>query len=266
MWKEMLKLYKEEQTPVSEKKLILRGAVAMLAIIFCLAAMSLTAYAYFTHGITSSSNHIKTAVFDIEVAIVDQGDAPVAVTSVGNKSYTARLSAGEYRITVGHSSNSTANTGFATMAVDDPSNLYYTQQLTRSEYNGTISFTLKTNTEVTLLFSARWGTSVYHGTQDVIGDFYITNDEPVEWMVEGIADTEEQPSLEPETTEPEATEPGATEPEATEPEVTEPEATEPEVTEPEVTEPEVTEPETTEPEATEPEPTEPETTEDQIDG
>lgn len=222
---------KEGQTQASEQKWILRSALAMAAILFCLAVMSLTAYAYFNHGITSSSNHIKTAVFDIEVAIVDQGDAPVAVTSVGNKSYTARLSAGIYQITVGHSSNSTANTGFATMAVDDPSNLFYTQQLSRSEYNGTISFTLKTNREVTLLFSARWGTSVYHGTQDVIGDCYITNNEPLEWMVEGMADTEEQPSLEPEATEPEATEPEAAEPEATEPETTEPEATEPEATE-----------------------------------
>ena len=54
MWKEMWKLYREEQTPVSEKKLVLRGAVAMLAIIFCLAAMSLTAYAYFTREGLSS--------------------------------------------------------------------------------------------------------------------------------------------------------------------------------------------------------------------
>ena len=247
MWKRC----KESQTQASEQKWLLRSALAMAAILFCLAIMSLTVYAYFNHGITSSSNHIKTAVFDIEVAIIDQGDAPVAVTSVGNKSYTARLSAGTYQITVGHSSNSTANTGFAAMEVDDPSNLYYTQQLTRSENTQKMTFAFTTNAEVTLLFSAYWGTSIYHGTQDTAGDFYITNHEPVEWIVEGASNIEEQTPVEPETTEPAATEPEATEPEATVAEVTELEATEPEATEPEATVAEVTEPEATEPAPTE---------------
>ena len=247
----------EGQNKVSEKNLLTRGLVALTVVILCLAAMTLTAFAYYSLDIVSGSNKIKAAVFDVNVTIQgDQGE--VTVTSGPNKTYKAVLPAGTYSIEVAHSTQSTANTGFVTMEVAD--GMYYTRQLTKSDHTDSLTFTIETNAEMAVKFSACWGTSIYHNTQ---ADIYITENKKI--TVAGISDEEVQEpdvseTTEPEETEPEVTEPTPTEPEVTQPEATEPAPTEPEVTEPEATEPAPTEPEVTQPEATEPTPTEPEAT------
>ena len=254
----------EGQNKVSEKNLLTRGLVALTVVILCLAAMTLTAFAYYSLDIVSGSNKIKAAVFDVNVTIQgDQGE--VTVTPGPNKTYKAVLPAGTYSIEVAHSTQSTANTGFVTMEVAD--GMYYTRQLTKSDHTNSLTFTFETNAEMAVKFSACWGTSIYHNTQ---ADIYITeNNNAVKITVAGISDEEVQEpdvseTTEPEETESEVTEPTPTESEVTQPEATEPTPTEPEVTEPEATEPAPTEPEVTEPEATEPAPTEPDVTEPAI--
>ena len=248
----------EGQEKVSEKNLLTRGLVTLTVVILCLAAMTLTAFAYYSLDIVSGSNKIKAAVFDVNVTIQgNQGE--VTVTPGPNKTYKAVLPAGTYSIEVAHSIQSTANTGFVTMEVAD--GMYYTRQLTKSDHTDSLTFTIETNAEMAVKFSACWGTSIYHNTQ---ADIYITENKKI--TVAGISDEEVQEpdvseTTEPEETEPEVTEPTPTEPEVTQPEATEPAPTEPEVTEPEATEPAPTEPEATQPEATEPAPTEPEVTE-----
>lgn len=246
----------EGQEKVSEKNLLTRGLVTLTVVILCLAAMTLTAFAYYSLDIVSGSNKIKAAVFDVNVTIQgDQGE--VTVTPGPNKTYKAVLPAGTYSIEVAHSTQSTANTGFVTMEVAD--GMYYTRQLTKSDHTNSLTFTFETNAEMAVKFSACWGTSIYHNTQAVI---YITeNNNAVKITVAGISDEEVQEPDVSETTEPEETESEVTEPTPTESEVTQPEATESTPTEPEATEPAPTEPEVTEPEATEPAPTEPEVTE-----
>lgn len=246
----------EGQNKVSEKNLLTRGLVALTVVILCLAAMTLTAFAYYSLDIVSGSNKIKAAVFDVNVTIQgDQGE--VTVTPGPNKTYKAVLPAGTYSIEVAHSTQSTANTGFVTMEVAD--GMYYTRQLTKSDHTNSLTFTFETNAEMAVKFSACWGTSIYHNTQ---ADIYITeNNNAVKITVAGISDEEVQEPDVSETTEPEETESEVTEPTPTESEVTQPEATESTPTEPEATEPAPTEPEVTEPEATEPAPTEPEVTE-----
>ena len=258
----------EGQNKVSEKNLLTRGLVALTVVILCLAAMTLTAFAYYSLDIVSGSNKIKAAVFDIDVKVTNQNDqGEITVAPGPNKTYKAVLPAGTYSIEVAHSTQSTANTGFVTMEVAD--GMYYTRQLTKSDHTNSLTFTFETNAKMAVKFSACWGTSIYHNTQ---ADIYITeNNNAVKITVAGISDEEVQEpdvseTTEPEETESEATEPAPTEPEVTEPtptesEVTQPEATEPTPTEPEATEPAPTEPEVTEPEATEPAPTEPEVTE-----
>ena len=245
----------EGQNKVSEKNLLTRGLVALTVVILCLAAMTLTAFAYYSLDIVSSSNKIKAAVFDVNVTIQgDQGE--VTVTPGPNKTYKAVLPAGTYSIEVAHSTQSTANTGFVTMEVAD--GMYYTRQLTKSDHTNSLTFTFETNAEMAVKFSACWSTSIYHNTQ---ADIYITeNNNAVKITVAGISDEEVQEPDVSETTEPEEKESEVTEPTPTESEVTQPEATESTPTETEATEPAPTEPEVTEPEATEPTPTEPEAT------
>ena len=108
----------EGQGKVSEKNLLTRGLVTLTVVILCLAAMTLTAFAYYSLDIVSGSNKIKAAVFDVNVTIQgDQGE--VTVTPGPNKTYKAVLPAGTYSIEVAHSIQRTANTGFVTMEVAD---------------------------------------------------------------------------------------------------------------------------------------------------
>ena len=248
----------EGQEKVSEKNLLTRGLVTLTVVILCLAAMTLTAFAYYSLDIVSGSNKIRAAFFDVDV-VIDNGN--ITVIPGANKTYSASLPAGTHSINVSHSPGSTANNGF--VMVETTEGVYYTRQLTKSDHTDSLTFTFETNAEMAVKFSACWGTSIYHNTQ---ADIYITeNNNTVKITVAGISDEEVQEpdvseTTEPEETESEATEPAPTEPEVTEPEATEPAPTEPEVTEPEATEPAPTEPEVTEPEATEPTPTEPEAT------
>ena len=245
----------EGQEKVSEKNLLTRGLVTLTVVILCLAAMTLTAFAYYSLDIVSGSNKIKAAVFDIDVKVTNQNDqGEITVAPGPNKTYKAELPAGTYSIEVGHSSQSTANTGFVTIAVAD--GMFYTRQLTKSDNTDSLTFTFKTNAEMAVEFSACWGTYIYHNTQ---ADIYITENKNI--TVAGISDEEVQEPIVPETTEPETTEPETIQPETTEPTPTEPEVTQPESTEPTPTEPEVTQPESTESTPTEPEVTQPESTE-----
>ena len=240
----------EGQEKVSEKNLLTRGLVALTVVILCLAAMTLTAFAYYSLDIVSGSNKIKAAFFDVDV-VIDNGN--ITVIPGANKTYSASLPAGTHSIKVAHSAQSTANTGFVTIAVAD--GMFYTRQLTKSDNTDSLTFTFETNAKMDVEFSACWGTYIYHNTQ---ADIYITENKNI--TVAGISDEEVQEPDVSETTEPEETESEATEPAPTEPEVTEPTPTESEVTQPEATEPTPTEPEATQPESTESTPTEPEVT------
>ena len=244
----------EGQEKVSEKNLLTRGLVTLTVVILCLAAMTLTAFAYYSLDIVSGSNKIKAAFFDVDV-VIDNGN--ITVIPGANKTYSASLPAGTHSIKVAHSAQSTANNGF--VMVETTEGVYYTRQLTKSDNTDSLTFIFETNAEMAVKFSACWGTSIYHNTR---ADIYITeNNNVVKITVDGISDEEAQEPDVPEATEPEETEPTPTESEATQPEATEPTPTEPEVTQPESTEPTPTEPEATEPAPTEPEVTEPEATE-----
>ena len=79
----------EGQEKVSEKNLLTRGLVTLTVVILCLAAMTLTAFAYYSLDIVSGSNKIKAAVFDVNVLIVIIGSAALGiVTSFARKEDT----------------------------------------------------------------------------------------------------------------------------------------------------------------------------------
>ena len=58
---------------IREKVMLTRIVSTIAIVIMCLAAMSITAYAYFSYNITSGSNTIKAASFytDVTVQITD---------------------------------------------------------------------------------------------------------------------------------------------------------------------------------------------------
>lgn len=273
----MRKLYNEffyipKYGKIREKVMLARVAMTVVIMVVCLAAMSITAYAYFSHNVTSGSNTIKAASFYTDVTVqITAEDGTVVETITTNtsdhKSHNASLEANKYyTITVKHNERSTAQTGFVIVTAEGCETRYHTQQLGR-DGNGntyTITFKLTPGANTTVTFRSHWGTSSFYSDFKEIGENderYIIDGEEIKLIVGGVAPSAENGAsgeTEPagETTTPTTDTSTGTEPSDTTSTTTEStETSEPtdSTTEPStstVTEPTVTEPATTEPATT----------------
>ena len=167
----MRKLYNEffyipKHGKVREKVMLARVAMTVVIMVVCLAAMSITAYAYFSYNVTSGSNIIKAANFEANVSITDSNNDPVTVTKDG-KVQTANLDAGKYTIEL-TKGNSTADTGFCVISIGDKT--YYTDQIgvdvKKDLTDATVKFDLWLSSPTKLEVLSHWGTSVYYGYGD----------------------------------------------------------------------------------------------------
>lgn len=197
----MRKLYNEffyipKHGKVREKVMLTRIAMTVTIVIMCLAAMSITAYAYFSYNITSGSNIIKSASFYTDVTVQITAEDGTAVDTIttntsDHKSHSAELSANKtYTITVKHNDRSTAQTGFVIVTAEGCETKYHTQQLGRDGDGNTYTITFKltpgANTVVT--FRSHWGTSTYYGyagDSDNNIEEYILNGEDIELVISG---------------------------------------------------------------------------------
>lgn len=184
----MRKLYNEffyipKHGKVREKVMLTRIAMTVTIVIMCLAAMSITAYAYFSYNITSGSNIIKAANFEANVSITDSNNDPVTVTKDG-KVQTANLDAGKYTIEL-TKGNSTADTGFCVISIGDKT--YYTDQIgvdvKKDLTDATVKFDLWLSSPTKLEVLSHWGTSVYYGFN--IDENYIVNSNSTREIVIG---------------------------------------------------------------------------------
>ena len=197
----MRKLYNEffyipKHGKVREKVMLTRIAMTVTIVIMCLAAMSITAYAYFSYNITSGSNIIKSASFYTDVTVqitAEDGTAGDTITTntSDHKSHSAELSANKtYTITVKHNDRSTAQTGFVIVTAEGCETRYHTQQLGR-DGNGntyTITFKLTPGANTIVTFRSHWGTSTYYGyavDSDNNIEEYILDGEDIELVISG---------------------------------------------------------------------------------
>lgn len=187
----MRKLYNEffyipKQGKIREKVMIVRVAVSAVLMIICLASMSITAYAYFSNNVTSGSNIIKAANFEVKVSITTTGTDgnAVAVNEIqinenDNKTHTFNLEKDKtYEVTLTHVG--TASTGFVIVSSTDCQEVYHTQQLGNVEGGRTevIIFDLSVTADTTVFFVSHWGTSSYYPDYMDKGNeekLYITN-------------------------------------------------------------------------------------------
>lgn len=197
----MRKLYNEffyipKHGKVREKVMLTRIAMTVTIVIMCLAAMSITAYAYFSYNITSGSNIIKSASFYTDVTVQITAEDGTAVDTIttntsDHKSHSAELSANKtYTITVKHNDHSTAQTGFVIVTAEGCETRYHTQQLGR-DGNGntyTITFKLTPGANTIVTFRSHWGTSTYYGyagDSDNNIEEYILDGEDIELVISG---------------------------------------------------------------------------------
>lgn len=194
----MRKLYNEffyipKYGKIREKVMLARVAMTVVIMVVCLAAMSITAYAYFSHNITSASNTIQAATFktNVSVQIKDGNGEGVEVITSNYKSHTAELKANtEYFITLRHTDLSTAKTGFVIITADNCESRYHTQQLGKDGNGNTesITFWLKPNADTKVTFLSHWGTSSFYSDFKDVGvnsEMYILDGETVALSIVG---------------------------------------------------------------------------------
>ncbi len=199
---------------VREKVMLTRLTMMITIVIVCLAAMSITAYAYFSYNVTSGLNTIKSANFEtsISIQITDSDgkavDTPKPITTNYKLYKIADLKVGEwYTVTVTPTERSTAKTGFIIVTATGCNEIYHTQQLGIDENvpggkTPEIKFQLMITDTTDVVLEAHWGTSSYYPKfKDTDDDHYITYKdgqmEQVKMIVNGIvnpvvdSDTEE---------------------------------------------------------------------------
>lgn len=222
----MRKLYEEffyvpkyGKGKIREKVMIMHTAMTVIVMLVCLAAMSITAYAYFAYNVTSASNVIQTANFETKVSIQisDSNNEPVTMEQLNAKTQVATLHAGkEYSVIIEKAG--TAQTGFCVISAEGCNiEKYHTQQIgkdvkSNTEGKNAITFTLSVTDTTDVTFYSHWGTSTSYADYEDKGkndDFYIIDGEKVILQINGIskpADNESEDEKNEETT-PSATSP-----------------------------------------------------------
>lgn len=201
----MRKLFNEffyipQHGKVREKVMLIRLASLITIVILCLAAMSITAYAYFSYNVTSGSNIIRSATFktEVQVQITDSNgkavDTVKPITSDYKSFKIEGLTVGEtYTISVAPiKDEKAAKTGFVIVTADNCPDTYYTQQLGKDEKveggeTNKLSFEIMITDSTTVYLRAHWGTSSYYDEfQNKAEELYITQDETIKLIVNGF--------------------------------------------------------------------------------
>lgn len=210
--------YKPKYTSDADSKILKHLASTVTIVLVCLAAISFSAYAFFSHTVTSGTNTIKASTFSTSVAIKNS-DGQI-ITEGKLQSY--RFEPGKHIVTISTDS-STTGTGYCVIKVAGAK--YYTQQLGKDmnapgQERTQISFALEVEADTIIEIESRWGTSSFYSTEGANSAFYIKDSEPMQVITvaatESIADEESQE----EESKPEESTPGETIPDETVPEET----------------------------------------------
>ena len=150
---------------IGDKVMAAWAVLTALFMVGCLAVMSLSAYAYFTCTVSSGTNVLRSADFDITVSVTNTASNN-DVTANTDETYT--LPSGRYTVSLIRSGSARTGFGVVTVKVGDAVYTFHTQQLGLSGENGEseFSFTLDLESEAMVTVVPYWGTSRYYGYTD----------------------------------------------------------------------------------------------------
>ena len=80
------------QGKISERFILTRLISAVAVVLVCLTVMGVTAFAYFSHSVTSSYNTVRSAIFETSVVLrlTDENGEEVSLTKLG-QNFSATL-------------------------------------------------------------------------------------------------------------------------------------------------------------------------------
>ena len=148
----------EENGKLTEKAFIRRIAVGVISIIFCLSAMGISAYAFFTSSITSSKNTLTSATYEIDIDA--KNSSGTALTQKDGTTDVYELAIDTYTVTL--TAEGTAKNGYCKVEILEEAqdgtrvviDTYYTKPLAPG---GSITFTVECKRDVEMQFTSNWG-------------------------------------------------------------------------------------------------------------
>lgn len=154
-----------EDGKIRDKVMLARTAVSVVLMVLCLAAMSISAYAYFSCDVSSDMNTIQSARYDFEIK---NGDTVLESNTficpgAENDTYTFTLTP-----------NGTANNGYCKIVIKEKleqsdgteEKIYYTTQIFKSAEENkdrltTLTLSVQAAGGCEITFIPQWGTSSY---------------------------------------------------------------------------------------------------------
>lgn len=205
----MKKFYEEffyvpKHGKVREKVMLVRIAVSIVLILVCMAAMSISAYAYFSCNIASGISTLTAAHYSLEVETVPEG------VTQENGYYILDNTSGEtqqYTFVVKKSSgDNIAKVGFCEVEIlsgmkDEQENLipqsFYTEPIgTYGETTiekRTIAISVKNGKSVKVRFIAQWGSPAESVQSKKVDENFVTAIENIRYEVPDVSVTSENP-------------------------------------------------------------------------
>lgn len=149
---------------VSDKVMITRVVTTASVIVTCLVAMSFSAYAFFSHSLTSGVNRIQSAVYELEVT-PKEGDS-MAVYTLKNADGTHEL----HEFKLAPSAETTASSGYGKIVVTTDGGAdqaFYTPSIWKSGtdvegeeriHSYTVQIKVPQGKTASVKFYSQWGT------------------------------------------------------------------------------------------------------------
>lgn len=162
--------YKPKYGSDADSIMLKRLFSTVTVVLVCLAAISLSAYAFFSCSVTSGSNTIQTSSFSTTVTIKASDGTIITQGKLQSHTFTPD----KYSVTITRDSGANG-TGFCMIHIGEKT--YYTQQLgtdlnAPGQERTEISFVLDVKVATTVAFESRWGTTSYYSSATE-SEFYI---------------------------------------------------------------------------------------------
>lgn len=156
IWTKVVKAYQaqEESGKLTEKAFVRRIAVGIISIVFCLSAMGISAYAFFTSNVTSEKNILTAATYEVN-AVVKAKDTGTAIAPTQGTTDVYVLNKNVYEIQLAVSGN--AQNGYCKIELLDGVNVaetYYTRPLAPGS---SITFQITCHQAGTIKITPNWG-------------------------------------------------------------------------------------------------------------
>lgn len=154
-----------KQDKLTDKAFTESIAVSVISILLCVVALCSVTWAWFSDGVSSSTNSIQSAHCDVSVSVTND-DAPVAAVDGKYKFYAEK----DYTVTV--TCSGTADSSYCILVIDGVK--YYTEQMGTDEPDNVITFKLKFNTpKDNVEIITCWGTSSRQDRAFANGLYYV---------------------------------------------------------------------------------------------